>query len=773
LLANGATFGATGGFNNIDILGRQIVIKTQDNATYLRGVVDIISNTHLVLDVGLDTTYPNSTFMIAPVAFINEISPAYIQGKRNNILMLYDSFPDANVRFVSNAIDNIEVANNGTGYSNTDVVRIKGFEYVANVVEGNYPAFANVVTNGSGGITNVFMANCGAGFVNLDWLTGSNVEVLQTNAGQVTNDASTGSGARFNIDVNSKLYSSFTDTMFSNCEVVDLDAVRMKPEITVNNPVGTAFTIKHRTLYYRVPYSNTAIKSAIFMNTPTEAAKTDTYVKIFKGHSMLTNQNRVPVIPSRSNQMVYKFANGAAPTETDYGAFFSNAASYIFEISSNNDYQAVYFDPEIVNAHYAHYIINRDYSDENTNIGSAWAKHIATKINLETDRTAENLLVYLTAYRPPSTDIKVYARIHNAADNEAFDDKDWTLMKLKDGTGLVSSAVDTSDYIELGYEFPSYPNTEFTIPGSVTIYQGNTVVTGTGTSFNPTTTIHTGGTGYANGDVVSFIPPEDPVPSIGSYAIDKTVNATGVVTTNSTGGITGIAISNTGKNWTSTNTINDFVIRTANGSGANVSYKPGLATNDLVKIYSPLFPETNYTVAVVNSVSNATSFTIKRAIGDLEANSAGTVAVNTSSTTITGTGTDLTSEFSAGDFVAVWANSSVYEVRRIANVANQTSMEIDSGSNFTITGSGLNYAYVAASNFNNNSITVTGLQVDRLHYNHQAYNDAMNKKVSRYFNSAGVPFDGFNSFQIKIVMLGDSTVEVPRIQDCRGIAVSS
>src|SRR5690606_20952202 len=124
------------------------------------------------------------------------------------------------------------------------------------------------------------------------------------------------------------------------------------------------------------------------------------------------------------------FANGAVPTANDFGDLFSNAATYIFEISSNNEYQVVYFDPEIVNAHYAHYIVNRDYSLEHTNIGHAWAKHITSKINLNVDRLAENLLVYLTAYKPAATDIKVYARIHNSADNEEFDDKDWTLMQL-------------------------------------------------------------------------------------------------------------------------------------------------------------------------------------------------------------------------------------------------------------------------------------------------------------------------------------------------------
>ena len=610
-MANGSTFASVGGWNAFDYIGYPVVIKTANNDYMVRSIIDVIANNYLQVDLPFDTTYANATLMFAPVAFINDVSPAFVQGNRSDILVLYDSFLKPGLRFVSHAVDNITVANSGTGYSNTDVIRITGFEYVANVVEGNYAAYANIVTDASGNIANVYMANCGAGFVNPAWLTGANVSVVTTSSGVPTNTSSSGTGASFNIDVNSKIHSVFTDTMFSNCEIVDLDAARMKPEITVNNPVGTAFTIKHRTQYYRVPNANTVNGSAVFMNSPEEQERTDTYVKIFKGHSLLTNSNRVPVIPSRSNQVVTRFANGAVPTANDFGDLFSNAATYIFEISSNNEYQVVYFDPEIVNAHYAHYIVNRDYSLEHTNIGHAWAKHITSKINLNVDRLAENLLVYLTAYKPAATDIKVYARIHNSADNEEFDDKDWTLMQLVEGKGLVSSTVDTSDYIELGFNFPSYPNSEFNCNGSVTIYQGNAVVTGAGTTFLPTMTVVDGGSGYANGDVVRFLPPEDSIPLSGSYAQDQTVNAVGIISTNTTGGISSITVANTGKNWPSENTYNNFVILTSGGSGANVTYKPGLAANDLVKIYSPLFPNTNYVVAVVNNVVNNTSFRVK------------------------------------------------------------------------------------------------------------------------------------------------------------------
>jgi hypothetical protein len=780
VLANGLSFANSGGFNNVVAPGSTFVVRTANGEFEIRYVAEIVSNTSLLVDAPFSNTFANATFSIAPLGFVNDVSPSNMFGRKADILVLYDTTANSSVRFVSDAVFSIGITANGTGYSNSDYVKITGFEQVTNAVEGNYAAYANVVTNGNGSLTAIYMSNCGAGFSNTSWLAGANVRILQSNTTVASNTASaSGTGANLSIVVNSKLLSAFSNTIFSNCDVINLEAVRMKPEITVNNPVGTAFTIRHRTLYYKVKDANTLSGYATYMNTPTEAERTDTYAKIFKGHDLIASgSNRVPVIPSRSNQFVTRFANGAIPTANDYGDYFSNSAVFIFDISSNNDYQAVYFDPEIVNSHYARYIINRDYTNEHTNFGSAWAKHLATKVNFQEDRYAEDLLLYLTAYKPVDADIKVYAKLHNSHDPEEFDDKEWTLLELIDGIGVHSSSVDTSDYIELTYNLPSYPNSEFTCNGSVTLYQGNAFVTGTNTFFGPIVTINAGGTGYSNSDTLYFTAVTDSIPSEGAYALDLAYAARGTVTTNTTGGITAVTIANTGKNWVSQANVTAITVAnstggTSAGSGANVYYRPGLAANDLIKIYSPLFPETNYVVAVVNSIVSNTSLTVKRAFGDLAANGTGTVAVNNSVATITGTGTSFTTDFTVGDFVAVWANSSSYEVRPIASITNATSMSIVSNTLFTITVSGTPYAYVEPDIFVNNSISVSGMKVDRLHYVGQAYNNILNDNVSRYYSSTFVPYDGFDTFQVKVVMLSNNDINVPKLDDERGLGVTA
>ena len=174
--------------------------------------------------------------------------------------------------------------------------------------------------------------------------------------------------------------------------------------------------------------------------------------------------------------------------------------------------------------YFGKYIINNDYSGENTDYGNADAKHITSKISFAADRFAEDLVVYLSAYRPLNTDIKVFARIHNSNDPEAFDDKDWTLLGL-DSPDIYSSSADPNDYVEMQFGFNDTPNTIFTVDGTVNVDTvSTTTVIGTGTTFQ--------------------------------------TNAT-----------------------------------------AN------LQANDLVKIYSPIFP-TNYAIRVVNSVDSDTQFTI-------------------------------------------------------------------------------------------------------------------------------------------------------------------
>jgi len=67
------------------------------------------------------------------------------------------------------------------------------------------------------------------------------------------------------------------------------------------------------------------------------------------------------------------------------------------------------------------------------------------------------------------------------------------------------------------------------------------------------------------------------------------------------------------------------------------------------------------------------------------ANLTGTVAVTTTSSNLVGTSTTFTSDFVAGDYVAVYSNSTNYNVRRIISVVNNTLATLSSNISFANT----------------------------------------------------------------------------------------
>ena len=67
---------------------------------------------------------------------------------------------------------------------------------------------------------------------------------------------------------------------------------------------------------------------------------------------------------------------------------------------------------------------------------------------------AEDLKIYLTAYRPIGTDIKVFARFLNGEDYDVITNKSWTLMSM-DNYYLYSDPKNINDNIEYTFSVPT------------------------------------------------------------------------------------------------------------------------------------------------------------------------------------------------------------------------------------------------------------------------------------------------------------------------------
>lgn len=115
--------------------------------------------------------------------------------------------------------------------------------------------------------------------------------------------------------------------------------------------------------------------------------------------------------------------------------------------------------------------------------GLANSKWFSQKTAFANNRFAEDLRVYMTAYRPVGTDLRVYAKIHNSSDTETFDDKLWTPLKAVQNGNVYSSVDNSNDLVEYEFGLPSYPDTNFTVNGSFTTQLANSVIVANG--FDP------------------------------------------------------------------------------------------------------------------------------------------------------------------------------------------------------------------------------------------------------------------------------------------------
>lgn len=93
--------------------------------------------------------------------------------------------------------------------------------------------------------------------------------------------------------------------------------------------------------------------------------------------------------------------------------------------------------------------------NETGNTTSSATRYISKNVILAEQQDAEDLVCYLTAYRPPGTDLKVYGKFLAGADSDTFQTKDWSALVETTSTALVSSLVNKDDYVELIYELPS------------------------------------------------------------------------------------------------------------------------------------------------------------------------------------------------------------------------------------------------------------------------------------------------------------------------------
>lgn len=470
-LPNGVLFNWNTVFNNYT--GTKYIVLQDPSGNDIRKVVNIVSNTTIQIDEPPTFTNALSAFFVSPVATIDTILPTSPYGKALSLMFLNFSNANSTVRFVNNSILSITANNGGTTYSNNDVLYIKGFQSISGKEIGGYVAVANIATNSSGGITTIYMSNLGCGFVNA-----TNIVAVVANSTQIGNtgsNSSAGTGATFNYTVGATLITELSNNIFQNCVVSNFNINDANPYFTFTNPAGTTFGLNLISQYYIQPDAATFSGQAFYVSNPAQSFQ----VQLGILNSFTSNLS--PCFVSYSNEFVTSYANGALNDQVNALSLTSNNFQLTVNTTANSDYSAIILksSPTI---EFGKFIINNDYTNEHTNSGNAWAKHVTTLINFS--QLSEDIRVYLTAYQPPNTSFQVFARIQNTSDPEVFNVEDWTRLTQIGGSGLFSSPNQSNNYIELTFGFQNYPNTAFNLAGgTVSTTNNSATVVGTNTTF--------------------------------------------------------------------------------------------------------------------------------------------------------------------------------------------------------------------------------------------------------------------------------------------------
>ena len=167
---------------------------------------------------------------------------------------------------------------------------------------------------------------------------------------------------------------------------------------------------------------------------------------------------------------------------------FANAKSFnaTLQFSSDNPFVSPYVLEENLDFGIQQFIINNTSTNEAYANGDAYSKYVSKPVILGTDQLSEDLIVYLTAFKPAGTDIEVYAKLMSEEDGENLNQKNWTKLALDIPTGssINSLTSNPNDFVELKYIVPSaQPGVKVT-SGTFRIPSATNVITGSYSTVN-------------------------------------------------------------------------------------------------------------------------------------------------------------------------------------------------------------------------------------------------------------------------------------------------
>jgi hypothetical protein len=237
-----------------------------------------------------------------------------------------------------------------------------------------------------------------------------------------------------------------------------------KPSFLIGNPSGSTFTLNYRIANSANQLSSTSTNINLLQ---TNDSTTTGYIL-----SRSVEVDGSNLFGNRKKSVVANLNIAVSTAEIDrFSVPYATTRELDFYFYQN-DINNVYTETRTVGLSSI-----ANYDTETGSNGLAKSKYVSKVIKFAQDKYAEDIVVYLTGYRPAGTEIKVYAKVHNAADRESFQSKAWTPLVLKDNIDRISST-DPNDMYEFTYGFDTAPELQVALPGTGSItLNSNTITT--------------------------------------------------------------------------------------------------------------------------------------------------------------------------------------------------------------------------------------------------------------------------------------------------------
>ena len=241
-----------------------------------------------------------------------------------------------------------------------------------------------------------------------------------------------------------------------------------KPSFLIGNPSGSTFTLNYR-----------------IANSANQLSSTSTNINLLQTNDSTTTgyilSRSVEVDTSKSSNL---FGDRRKSVVANLNIAVSTAEIDRFSVpyATTRELDFYFYQNDINNTYKETRTVGlssiANYDTETGANGLAKSKYVSKVIKFAQDKYAEDIVVYLTGYRPAGTEIKVYAKVHNAADRESFQSNAWTPLVLKDNIDRFSST-DPNDMHEFTYGFDSAPELQAALPGTGAITYGSNTITTT------------------------------------------------------------------------------------------------------------------------------------------------------------------------------------------------------------------------------------------------------------------------------------------------------